>query len=174
VVRPTGHTHHPLVESKALSLELGAQVANQAARLNLLDFGCIRIFPPTFVDGVLKLYRALIADDRDAQAEAYRIWGFTGLTRPLIESLNIWARFIYGPLLEDRVRTVADGVSGFVLRAHTAAALVEALDRAIAGFGNRRAWQALQLAGMRQDFSWDRSAREYVKIYERVLAGARR
>ena len=25
--------------------------------------------------------------------------------------LNIWARFIYGPLLEDRVRSVADGVS---------------------------------------------------------------
>jgi glycogen synthase len=28
----------------------------------------------------------------------------------------------------------------------------------------------LQLAGMRQDFSWDRSTREYVKIYERALA----
>ena len=24
--------------------------------------------------------------------------------------LNIWARFIYGPLLDDRVRTIADGV----------------------------------------------------------------
>ncbi len=57
------------------------------------------------------LYRALIDDDHDAQAEAYRVWGFNGLTRPLIETLNIWARFIYGPLLDDRVRTVADGVS---------------------------------------------------------------
>jgi predicted unusual protein kinase regulating ubiquinone biosynthesis (AarF/ABC1/UbiB family) len=85
--------------------------AGEATRLNLLDFGCIRIFPPSFVDGVLRLYRALIADDYDAQAEAYRVWGFEGLTRPLIETLNIWARFIYGPLLEDRVRTVADGVS---------------------------------------------------------------
>jgi len=28
----------------------------------------------------------------------------------MIETLNIWARFIYGPLLDDRVRTVADGV----------------------------------------------------------------
>jgi hypothetical protein len=25
--------------------------------------------------------------------------------------LNVWARFIYGPLLDDRVRTVADGVT---------------------------------------------------------------
>jgi len=83
----------------------------EAARLNLLDFGCIRIFPPSFVDGVLRLYGALIDDDHEAQAEAYRVWGFSGLTRPLIETLNIWARFIYGPLLDDRVRTVADGVN---------------------------------------------------------------
>ncbi|HXW40452.1 MAG TPA: AarF/ABC1/UbiB kinase family protein, partial [Xanthobacteraceae bacterium] len=27
------------------------------------------------------------------------------------DTLNIWARFIYGPLLDDRVRTIADGVS---------------------------------------------------------------
>ena len=85
--------------------------AGEAARLNLLDFGCIRIFPPSFITGVIKLHRALIDDDHDAQAEAYRIWGFSGLTRPLIETLNIWASFIYGPLLDDRVRTVADGVS---------------------------------------------------------------
>ena len=32
------------------------------------------------------------------------------LTRELIDTLNIWARFIYGPLLEDRVRSLADGV----------------------------------------------------------------
>jgi predicted unusual protein kinase regulating ubiquinone biosynthesis (AarF/ABC1/UbiB family) len=85
--------------------------AGEASRLNLLDFGCIRIFPPSFITGVIKLHRALIEDDHDAQAEAYRIWGFSGLTRPLIETLNIWARFIYGPLLDDRERTVADGVS---------------------------------------------------------------
>src|SRR5580658_1710177 len=85
--------------------------AGEAARLNLLDFGCMRIFPPSFVTGVLKLYRALIDDDHEAQAEAYRVWGFKGLSRELIDTLNIWARFIYGPLLDDRVRTVADGVS---------------------------------------------------------------
>ena len=41
---------------------------------------------------------------------AYETWGFQGLSRDLIEVLNIWARFIYGPLIEDRVRTIADGV----------------------------------------------------------------
>jgi hypothetical protein len=41
---------------------------------------------------------------------AYETWGFRGLSRELIEALNIWARFIYGPLLDDRIRTIADGV----------------------------------------------------------------
>ncbi len=81
-----------------------------AAHLNLLDFGCIRIFPPKFVAGVVRLYRALSSDDREGQIEAYRTWGFTGLTDDLVDALNVWARFIYGPLLDDRERTVADDV----------------------------------------------------------------
>ncbi|WP_297513866.1 AarF/UbiB family protein [uncultured Caulobacter sp.] len=81
-----------------------------AARLNLLDFGCIRVFPPRFVAGVVRLYRALSNDDRAEQVEAYRTWGFQGLTDELVDTLNVWARFIYGPLLDDRVRTVAEDV----------------------------------------------------------------
>jgi predicted unusual protein kinase regulating ubiquinone biosynthesis (AarF/ABC1/UbiB family) len=81
-----------------------------AAHLNLLDFGCIRIFPPKFVAGVVRLYRALSNDDRAEQIEAYRSWGFTGLNDELVDALNVWARFIYGPLLDDRERTVADDV----------------------------------------------------------------
>ncbi len=42
--------------------------------------------------------------------QAYETWGFKRLSRELIDALNIWARFIYGPLLEDRVRSIADGV----------------------------------------------------------------
>jgi predicted unusual protein kinase regulating ubiquinone biosynthesis (AarF/ABC1/UbiB family) len=80
-------------------------------RLNLLDFGCIRIFPPKFVAGVVRLYRALADDDRAEQIEAYRTWGFDRLTDGLVDALNVWARFIYGPLLDDRVRSVADGVA---------------------------------------------------------------
>ena len=85
--------------------------SDDAARLNLLDFGCVRVFPPSFVGGVVKLFRAMIAGDREGEAEAYRAWGFKGLTDDLMDVLGIWARFIYGPLLDDRVRTVADGVS---------------------------------------------------------------
>ena len=49
------------------------------------------------------------------------------------------------------------------------AALLDALTRALAAFADARRWRALQVAGMQQDYSWDRSAREYVKIYERAL-----
>jgi predicted unusual protein kinase regulating ubiquinone biosynthesis (AarF/ABC1/UbiB family) len=78
--------------------------------INLLDYGCIRIFPPKFVGGVVDLYHGLLRGDDVLVVHAYETWGFRRLTRELIDGLNIWARFIYGPLLEDRVRTLADGV----------------------------------------------------------------
>ena len=78
--------------------------------INLLDYGCIRIFPPSFVGGVVDLYRGLREGDEARVVHAYEVWGFRGLSRGLIDVLNIWARFIYGPLMDDRVRTIADGV----------------------------------------------------------------
>jgi predicted unusual protein kinase regulating ubiquinone biosynthesis (AarF/ABC1/UbiB family) len=78
--------------------------------INLLDYGCIRIFPATFVGGVVDLYHGLLRGDDELIVRAYETWGFKRLSRDLIDSLNIWARFIYGPLLQDRVRTIADGV----------------------------------------------------------------
>ncbi|MDE2374906.1 MAG: AarF/ABC1/UbiB kinase family protein [Hyphomicrobiales bacterium] len=79
--------------------------------INLLDYGCVRIFPPKFVRGVADLYHGLLHDDEDLVVRAYETWGFRRLSRDLIDALNIWARFIYGPLLDDRVRTIADGVA---------------------------------------------------------------
>jgi predicted unusual protein kinase regulating ubiquinone biosynthesis (AarF/ABC1/UbiB family) len=78
--------------------------------INLLDYGCIRIFPPKFVGGVVDLYNGLLRNDLDLVVHAYETWGFTGLSHDVIDILNIWAKFIYGPLLEDRERTIADGV----------------------------------------------------------------
>ena len=81
-----------------------------AAGINLLDYGCIRIFPPSFVSGVIDLYNGLRTNDRELVVHAYETWGFKGLNNELIDILNIWARFIYGPLIEDRVRAIADGI----------------------------------------------------------------
>ena len=81
------------------------------AGINLLDFGCIRIFPAKFVGGVVDLYQGLLNNEPERVQRAYDVWGFRGLKPELIEVLNIWARFIYGPILDDRVRTVADGIA---------------------------------------------------------------
>jgi predicted unusual protein kinase regulating ubiquinone biosynthesis (AarF/ABC1/UbiB family) len=101
-------------ENRARSGEAAtAKQKTRPAGLNLLDFGCIRIFPPSFVGGVIDLYEGLKANDADRIAEAYRGWGFVGITKATIEALTIWARFIYSPLLDDRVRTIADGVAPY-------------------------------------------------------------
>ena len=59
---------------------------------------------------MVDLYHGLLKGDDDLVVHAYETWGFKRLSRELIDALNIWARFIYGPLLDDRVRTIADGV----------------------------------------------------------------
>jgi predicted unusual protein kinase regulating ubiquinone biosynthesis (AarF/ABC1/UbiB family) len=89
---------------------VAATGAGQVETVNLFDYGCVRIFPVSFVGGVVELYRALKAGDEARIAHAYEIWGFSNLSRATIAALNIWARFIYGPLIDDRVRTIADGV----------------------------------------------------------------
>ncbi len=79
--------------------------------INLLDYGCMRTFPTKFVQGVIDLYRGLERHDEALIVHAYETWGFRGLSKDLIEVLNIWARFIYGPLLDDRVRSIAEGTT---------------------------------------------------------------
>jgi predicted unusual protein kinase regulating ubiquinone biosynthesis (AarF/ABC1/UbiB family) len=76
--------------------------------LNLLDFGAIRVFHPRFVGGVIDLYEAIRDGDMDKARHAYESWGFTGLSREKMEILNQWARFVYEPLLSDRVRLIQE------------------------------------------------------------------
>ena len=80
--------------------------------VNLLDFGCIRIFEASFVRGVIDLYHALQRGDRDLAVHAYESWGFRNLSREIIDVLNRWALFVYGPLLEDRERLIQEKASG--------------------------------------------------------------
>ena len=56
------------------------------AGINLLDYGCIRIFPPKFVGGVVDLYHGLLRGDDDLVVHAYETWGFKRLNRELIDS----------------------------------------------------------------------------------------
>jgi starch synthase len=59
--------------------------------------------------------------------------------------------------------------NGFKFNEYSADVLFRTLEKAIATFQDPQAWRALQLEGMQQDHSWDASAREYVKVYERAI-----
>jgi starch synthase len=58
--------------------------------------------------------------------------------------------------------------NGFLFSDYAPAAMLRALGAALEAFGNKKIWSRLQKNGMRADFSWDRSAAEYVKIYTRL------
>lgn len=85
---------------------LGNYTVRDDHTINLLDFGCIRVFQPHFVTGVIDLYTALRDGNRDLAVHAYETWGFTGLGDELIDILNLWAEFVYAPLLEDGARPI--------------------------------------------------------------------
>jgi predicted unusual protein kinase regulating ubiquinone biosynthesis (AarF/ABC1/UbiB family) len=85
---------------------LGNYTVRDDFGINLLDFGCVRIFPPRFVGGVIDLYKALRDGNRDLAVQAYENWGFGGLSNEMIDVLNIWASFVYGPLMEDKQRLI--------------------------------------------------------------------
>jgi predicted unusual protein kinase regulating ubiquinone biosynthesis (AarF/ABC1/UbiB family) len=87
---------------------LGNYQVRPDASVNLLDFGAIRVFQAKFVRGVIDLFEA-VRDSNEAQAEhAYRTWGFTDITREKMDVLNEWARFLYEPLIQDRVRRISE------------------------------------------------------------------
>lgn len=91
---------------------LGNYSVDQARGINLLDFGCVRVFPARFVGGVIDLYHALVENDETRAVHAYETWGFKNLNKDQIETLNIWARFLYGPLMEDRIRPIGEVTNG--------------------------------------------------------------
>ncbi len=89
---------------------LGNYQVSENGGLNLLDYGSIRVFQPHFVGGVLELYAAVRDNDLERARHAYDIWGFKGITAEQIEVLNDWARFLYEPLIQDRVRPIQEDV----------------------------------------------------------------
>jgi starch synthase len=64
------------------------------------------------------------------------------------------------------------GGTGFRFDTPDGTGLVWAIDRALAAWKDRRAWRALQKRGMAKEFSWERSAAEYVELYRKAMAAA--
>jgi predicted unusual protein kinase regulating ubiquinone biosynthesis (AarF/ABC1/UbiB family) len=87
---------------------LGNYQVRSDGSVNLLDFGAIRVFPARFVRGVIELFEA-VRDHDDAKAhQAYETWGFVDLSDEKMDVLNMWARFLYEPLVQDRVRRIQE------------------------------------------------------------------
>ena len=55
--------------------------------------------------------------------------------------------------------------TGFLFEQASSAELAAALHRALQVYQDKRRWSALQKRGMRQDFSWEKSARAYYDLY---------
>ncbi len=87
---------------------LGNYTVRKDLSINLLDFGCVRSFKPKFIQGVIDLYRSLESGDRALAVHAYETWGFVDLSNEVIDTLNLWAEFVYAPLLEDRPRQIQE------------------------------------------------------------------
>ena len=90
---------------------LGNYQVSATGGLNLLDYGCVRVFSPRFVGGVLALYKAVQENDMARSREAYEIWGFKDLREEQVEVLNEWAGFLYQPFMQDCVAPVQEGFS---------------------------------------------------------------
>ncbi|HEY1930449.1 MAG TPA: AarF/ABC1/UbiB kinase family protein [Acetobacteraceae bacterium] len=87
---------------------LGNYQVRPDGSVNLLDYGAVRMFQAKFVRGVIDLYEAVRDHDDAKSHHAYETWGFIDLSKEKMEVLNLWARFLYEPLCEDRVRRIQE------------------------------------------------------------------
>jgi starch synthase len=60
--------------------------------------------------------------------------------------------------------------TGFMFKKYDAKDMISEISRAIKIFGDKKLWQKIQKAGMKEDFSWDRSARSYIELYKKILS----
>ena len=58
--------------------------------------------------------------------------------------------------------------NGFVFEEYSAQALLDTLRWALDVFRDRDAWRRVQAAGMRPEYTWDESAKQYARLYERA------
>jgi starch synthase len=66
--------------------------------------------------------------------------------------------------------TIFPDETGFVIEKPTSTRLTTAIRKALKAYPDRPNWEAMQKAGMSQDFSWTVSARQYFQLYQRVVA----
>jgi starch synthase len=61
--------------------------------------------------------------------------------------------------------------TGFLFSEYSDEAFLKALTQAIEAYGDQKLWKKILLNGMGEDFSWNASARAYLKLYEQLVGG---
>jgi starch synthase len=59
--------------------------------------------------------------------------------------------------------------TGFLFEEYEGEALLKCVQDALAFYRNKRSWKSLMKRGMKKDFSWKKSAKEYLVLYARAL-----
>ena len=148
--------------------------------VNLLDFGAIRVFDPSFVRGVIDLYEAVRDNDDAKSYQAYKTWGFADLSPEKMDVLNMWARFLYEPLTQDRVRRIQetdDAQFGRAIAEKVHAGLKRTggvkpprefvlMDRSAIGLGG-------VFLRLRAELNWSRLFQELIKDFDEAALAAR-
>lgn len=157
---------------------LGNYTVRQDGGINLLDFGCIRVFESKFVAGVIDLYEALQRGDQKLAVHAYETWGFRDLSKDMIAVLNRWAAFVYAPLMEDRPRLIEETSSAVYGR--EVAEKVHADIRSLGGVTPPREFVLMDRAAiglgsvflhLRAEINWHRMFHDLIKGFDaRALA----
>ena len=70
------------------------------------------------------------------------------------------------------IDTIEDGKTGFLFKPGSSEDLVKAVERSLEVYGDNQKLGAMRKRCMEQDFSWDKSAKEYKNLYEKLLASS--
>lgn len=74
--------------------------------------------------------------------------------------------------LKDSIHDSGDGEgNGFTFASYNAHDMLHTMYRSLEGYKNREGWKILVKRALESDYSWGRSANEYIKLYKEVLKG---
>ncbi len=72
--------------------------------------------------------------------------------------------------LDDTIDEQANGQgNGFKFWGYDSNAFLDAIKRSLGTFQNKEEWTAMMRRGMAEDFSWEKPAKEYLRVYERAI-----
>lgn len=89
----------------------GNYLLSKDKTIEWLDFGSVRCFDTSFICGVKELYLALLNNNREQKMEAFKLWGFKPISFQIEEAITLWAKLIFDPILEDKIRPIQPNFS---------------------------------------------------------------